>query len=1556
MMGKGSRVGSGQLLSLLVVLGLLLSGLVGLVLSMGSPARGAFPQDTSITITAPMWVNNTVWRQDGNITINAGGVLTVQNGGLTMVSDNAAGGVHKHWITVNAGGQLILINSVLTTEINQVNGWPFLDVTVSGAGATLAATDSTMRYPGTLRFDTGATGTLTRTTVTGFLTVDITAYFDDGSGVIDTLDEDKSNGAPRISVLTGSTLTMVNSRLERFDEVDNIATGNSAAKLVLQDDSDLVAIDSYIGVDFYSTAAIHNVLELRNTAQAHLYGVTFEPYGGALYNRAGAVVVEATATTAASSVYRWADVLVTDRFGVPIPGATVTATYATDQSLLGQAAFYYDLTGAQAANPLASVLTYLGKTVATYKLTDSAGSVRIPYLTDRITVGSQPNGVFLGDYDVTATMGAVSSTAMLTFLAYPAMASGDEEASVTVAIQNYVASGSGVPEYIVAPPDLEISDATLTLAVSIVAQDTGDITILDSDLTIVQDYADQRSIALWGEGTLRLERSNLTSTAALTIHVRGNSHLWLVDASLSSAVLIMVHDAGMVHVIRSAVAGPLITDSAAAAWVWAEDSSFSVAPVLDGTSVGYFVNVAAAAGLTAQGSAVVGVYQWITILVLDGASSPLRNTVVSAYFLNANNTLHRTLTTDATGTVKLLALSDRIVASGTTYYGTYRVTAVYTFDGDVNQTEVLVSLVPYSVPLAPGAVSFTLTLPEVMPDLDLPVMVSNGSPVRGEIVQVTARVYNNGSSDAFNVVVRFYDDLDGILTGAEVYAEVVVPLIPAVPGGAYVNVTVNYTATFPVQATHHLTVVADPDNLIPELNEDNNVGSVDIFVGGRADFYVSEAGISLSPSLLVQGSVATVTALVYNYGDFPGQDVSVQLRVDGIVVDSQILANVPASTSAVAASFSWPLTVVGSHELRVEVDPADVIPELPVYPNVAYKNVTVLARPNLIVNSITFSSVSGGGSAVDAGDVLTITVQVSNGGGAPVDSFGLKITIQNETLPIFDGTVALQLLPGATTNRTATWTAKASQPTDVRKVYAEVDPLNLISETSEEDNVRNRTLTIYDPRADLVVHPTDVQLYKVGEAVGRLTTITQGDLLTLKVNVNNTGRRNAVTALLGPATFQVEIIQVGTGTVMKAFTATGIVNATDSLTIPFGTFVARHIWPAGSYQLKVTADALNQVDESGDGAPTDNNVAIMPLTVALAPVTLTVSSPEDNNAFGPGDEVAITLVVTDAASDVGVEGVGLEVTLLDSTGALLTTSRHPAALSDSEGILIDSFVIPDQLEADSYTLRLNLTLTDRSTYDDVPITIGKAGAAGFLGLDWWLWIVIAAVAAGGIGGASLYLYKYGLGKLVECGECGAFIPETAMKCPNCGVEFERETMKCSECGAWIPATSTECPQCGAKFAAEGVEAPPVSEEEAYQAEMRRQYDAMLDNYRELAKRQLGRRYTEAAFEAWWAAHPNYITFEDWLAKEEEKKREGAFPCPECGTLNPRDATVCHKCGTVFGVERAMEEAGPPGAPPPGAEAPRTVIRRPIDRKVVPKKIIRKPLEEGGEGGGGEGTA
>ncbi|MEE9151413.1 MAG: zinc ribbon domain-containing protein, partial [Thermoplasmata archaeon] len=201
------------------------------------------------------------------------------------------------------------------------------------------------------------------------------------------------------------------------------------------------------------------------------------------------------------------------------------------------------------------------------------------------------------------------------------------------------------------------------------------------------------------------------------------------------------------------------------------------------------------------------------------------------------------------------------------------------------------------------------------------------------------------------------------------------------------------------------------------------------------------------------------------------------------------------------------------------------------------------------------------------------------------------------------------------------------------------------------------------------------------------------------------------------------------------------------------------------------------------------------------------------------------------------------------------------------------------------------------------------------------------------------LGRYGLGRLVECGECGAFIPEGEKKCPKCGAVFEADTAKCSECGAWIPLTSKSCPECGAIFA--GIE----KEKKDYIERMKLQYTEYVDQYREEATKELGKEMTDEEFMEWWKANPKYIGFEEWLQREEELRKGKTKSCPQCSTVNPESAAICFKCGTVFKKEEEeIEIPGPPPGEVPPKVVPRTVKPPPAapPPTVVPKKVVKPP--------------
>ncbi len=97
-------------------------------------------------------------------------------------------------------------------------------------------------------------------------------------------------------------------------------------------------------------------------------------------------------------------------------------------------------------------------------------------------------------------------------------------------------------------------------------------------------------------------------------------------------------------------------------------------------------------------------------------------------------------------------------------------------------------------------------------------------------------------------------------------------------------------------------------------------------------------------------------------------------------------------------------------------------------------------------------------------------------------------------------------------------------------------------------------------------------------------------------------------------------------------------------------------------------------------------------------------------------------------------------------------------------------------------------------------------------------VVVIVAIAGGLGGFAIYYAKSSWGKFVECGECGAFIPENTKKCPNCGTDFEEEIAKCSVCEAWVPATSVQCPECGVPFKKKAEEKKPEGGEDGKPSE------------------------------------------------------------------------------------------------------------------------------------------
>ncbi|UCE36445.1 MAG: right-handed parallel beta-helix repeat-containing protein [Thermoplasmata archaeon] len=102
--------------------------------------------------------------------------------------------------------------------------------------------------------------------------------------------------------------------------------------------------------------------------------------------------------------------------------------------------------------------------------------------------------------------------------------------------------------------------------------------------------------------------------------------------------------------------------------------------------------------------------------------------------------------------------------------------------------------------------------------------LSPQSPVKnGTLVTINATITNNGLEHATDIFVRFYDGVPPITE----IGEDIIPFIPSLGGIGYAEV--EWIAT-PV-GLHKIYVVVDPDDMIPESNETNNIANMTIGVG-----------------------------------------------------------------------------------------------------------------------------------------------------------------------------------------------------------------------------------------------------------------------------------------------------------------------------------------------------------------------------------------------------------------------------------------------------------------------------------------------------------------------------------------------------------------------------------------------------------------------------------------------------------------------------------------------------------------------------------------------------
>lgn len=547
--------------------------------------------------------------------------------------------------------------------------------------------------------------------------------------------------------------------------------------------------------------------------------------------------------------------------------------------------------------------------------------------------------------------------------------------------------------------------------------------------------------------------------------------------------------------------------------------------------------------------------------------------------------------------------------------------------------------------------------------------------------------------------------------------------------------------------------------------------------------------------------------------------------------------------------------------------------KLPDYPSQQFETSVDVKFDDLFIPDLSVSgaTLSANKTEMTLGSMVRLNAEIYNGGDTDAQDVTVEFYLIEDGSRSQIGTDTIDTIE-AKSMKTGSIDWEADMMDEMaseesKTIVVRVNPdVNPVDDAHTANNEAQMSILVKSPpRPEFT---SEVEMYK-GTMVGMEENLTERDEPTLAVHIANTGGTYLENASVN---FYLEDELIATN--VTSFDPGQELNVT-----------ANWLIETRGENLSLEAEINSTAD---DPLPITRTITIEPLELRFQ--NLQLPSGEQS----PGSQLFITGKLVRSQDDKEIENMDITVYLRDSDGNPIDN-----ATTDTSSSGDFTLTITTPQESGNYDLSLE---ADHPEAEETTQTnIDVSGAEGGIPL---LWIVLIAVliAAGVIIGMILWLRYTGPAEYVECGNCNATIPADTDECPKCGVDFEKETVKCSECGEWIPADAPECPSCGTEFVTTGKEI------EDYEELMQKQYEKFKDKQKDKAKEDLGEDFTEDEFMEWWEDQPSYMTFDDWLEREQERRTQGGIECPECGAINSPDAAICEKCGsTLIHVDEEEEE-------------------------------------------------
>jgi subtilase family serine protease len=544
----------------------------------------------------------------------------------------------------------------------------------------------------------------------------------------------------------------------------------------------------------------------------------------------------------------------------------------------------------------------------------------------------------------------------------------------------------------------------------------------------------------------------------------------------------------------------------------------------------------------------------------------------------------------------------------------------------------------------------------VLPDLALQSLTwAPSGVVEGDTLAVSAQVGNEGVVVCPTWFVRFTAG-----GGQDTMWGDVVPGPSSLDPGEE-SVVQSAWAAVPA-GTWLVTATADPESLIAEISETNNVRSETLLVLTMTDLVIGEGDVRLSNPMPPEGDPVTLTGVVRNYGEQPADSVRVAFWEGSPGAEGSVLIGEsgPVPVPGMDSTFfevEWPtMGQAGEDTLWAVADPDSVVRESREDNNAYWVPVTVSPRPDLLVqgDSLGFAP----GSPV-VGESLSVLLVVRNSGAAPAGDVVVRLCegVPGQTGPPLAPDITVPSL-GGLESREVRFVFVPEEAGDL-DVTAVLDPADQVEESNEANNLCWGRVSIA-ALPDLSVAREDVRLDP--------SSPVEGQTVLVEARIRNVGEG-------GAGAFAVDLWNGDPQ-------AGALIDTARVDTLAGGgqtdlAWVWATVGQGGTRQLWIVADSREAVDETEES---NNRVSV---AVEIIPDTTAPLLVLDRKGFVAGDylEPGDTLLVR--GSD---DGSGLDTTSLSVAWNGDTVSPEPNwALP---GDVCVALPVPETVGTNTYTVRI----------------------------------------------------------------------------------------------------------------------------------------------------------------------------------------------------------------------------------------------------------------------------